>query len=224
LHPSAGPTPGNRDFSTYYDSRLGNSTTRIWNDIDIVPHAWNEKMLSKIPNLYQPEIQANQVVKNFVAGAQLLVLLRNYTQILPATPGLEGTVNPSTPPLCKAPGSSDSTSVVDEELSQALEELEDKILKDPELQQYLSNGVENTSSLNLEQKQSLKQLLSSFDTFMAQAIYQHTSEYAVLLNVKDPYCKMFAETKGELFAPPDASEFETLVLKLLKKQPQLLKE
>ncbi|NEO54423.1 MAG: lipase family protein, partial [Okeania sp. SIO3B5] len=37
VYPSAGPTPGNRDFSTYYDSRLGNSTTRIWNDIDIVP-------------------------------------------------------------------------------------------------------------------------------------------------------------------------------------------
>ncbi|NEP78934.1 MAG: lipase family protein [Okeania sp. SIO3B3] len=224
VYPSAGPTPGNRDFSTYYDSRLGNSTTRIWNDIDIVPHAWNEKMLSKIPNLYQPEIQPDSIVFSFVRIAKGLALFRKYTQILPATPGLEGTVNPSTPPLCKAPGSSDSTSVVDEELSQVIEELEDKILKDPELQQYLSNGVENTSSLNLEQKQSLKQLVSSFDTFMAQAIYQHTSEYAVLLNVKDPYCTIVADTQGELFAPPDASEFEALVLRLLKEQPQLLKE
>ncbi|NES64998.1 MAG: lipase family protein [Okeania sp. SIO2D1] len=224
VYPSAGPTPGNQDFSTYYDSELGNSTTRIWNDIDIVPHAWNETMLSEIPSLYQPEIQPGWLVKGFVGIAEGLAEYGNYTQILPGMLGLEGMVNPSTPSLCKTPGSSNSIFLADEELSQVIEELEDKILKDPELQRYLSNGVENSSSLNFEQKQLLKLFVSKFSTFMKQAGYQHTSEYAVLLDVKDPYCTMFAETQGELFAPPDSSEFEALVLRLLKEQPQLLKE
>lgn len=82
-----------------------------------------------------------------------------------------------------------------------IEDLEDKILKDPELQRYLSHDVENTSSLNLEQKQSLKQFVYELLTFMKQARYQHTSEYAVLLNVKKPYCTIVADTRGELFAP-----------------------
>ncbi len=222
VYPSAGPTPGNRDFSTYYDSRLGNSTTRIWNEIDIVPHGWNEKMLSEIPSLYKPEIQPDSAVNLFVSIAQGLAFRGKYTQILPEMPGLEGRVNPSTPPLCKTPSSSNSTSVVDEGLSQVIEDLEDKILKDPELQQYLSNDVNNNPSLDPEQKQSLKQSVVRLNSFMKQAIYQHTSEYALLLNVKDPYCTIVANTQGELFAYPDASKFETFVFKLLKEEPQIL--
>ncbi|GGA38365.1 hypothetical protein CYANOKiyG1_56520 [Okeania sp. KiyG1] len=98
VYPSAGPTPGNKDFSTYYDSQLGNSTTRIWNDIDIVPHGWNEKMLSEIPSLYKPEIKPNLAVLSLVLIAEGLAFRGKYTQILPGTTGLEGTVNPSTPP------------------------------------------------------------------------------------------------------------------------------
>src|SRR5579883_36963 len=37
----AGPTPGNFDFAERYRLRLGNTTTRVWNSLDIVPHAWN---------------------------------------------------------------------------------------------------------------------------------------------------------------------------------------
>jgi len=165
VYPSAGPTPGNQDFSTYYDSQLGNSTTRIWNDIDIVPHAWNETMLSEIPYLYLPEIEPSRAVSSLVEQAKKLADGGNYTQILPETPGLEGTVSlPSDPPLCDETEGSEETT--------------------PE---------------------------SNYKTFMKQAITQHTSEYAVLLNVQDPYCIMFEETKETLFAPPDSSEFEELL-------------
>lgn len=222
VYPLGGPTSGNQDFSTYYDSQLGASTKRIWNDIDIVPHIWNETMLSEIPSLYEPEIKPDLTMRSFVLIAKGLSEGGNYTQILPATPGLKGTVNPSRS-LCQTPSSSISTSAVDEELSRVIEMLEDKILKDPELQGlYLSKDLENTSSLDPERKQSLKRSVFRLTTFIKQAIYQHTSEYAVLLNVKDPYCTIVAETGGKLFALPGASEFATLVFKLLKEQPQIL--
>ena len=220
VYPSAGPTPGNEDFSTYYDSQLENSTTRIWNDLDIVPHAWNETMLSEIPSLYEDEIRPGLAVRVLVFKAKRLAENGNYTQIVPETPALEGIVNSPLSPLCTTQNSSTSTSVVDEELSQVIEGLEDKILKDPELQRlYLSNDIENTSSLTPEGKE----LLKSLSIFMLQALYQHTNEYAALLGVEEPFCTISAVIQGKLFALPDSSKFETLVLKLLKEQAQLLK-
>ena len=42
---SAGPTPGNSDFASYFNSQLGPSTTRFWNTLDVVPHVWNAPTL-----------------------------------------------------------------------------------------------------------------------------------------------------------------------------------
>ncbi|NES87674.1 MAG: lipase family protein, partial [Moorea sp. SIO2B7] len=117
VYPSAGPTAGNLDFSTYYDSRLEASTKRIWNDIDMFPHMWNETMLSEIPSLYEPEIEASKAVEFLVRGAKKLAQGGDYTQIETAMPGLEGTINLSSS-LCPNLSSSTSTFIVDEELSQ----------------------------------------------------------------------------------------------------------
>ncbi len=221
VYPSAGPTPGNQDFSTYYDSQLGNSTKRIWNDLDIVPYAWNRTTLAQIPRLYKPHIQPDLFVEVSVFLAQLAALGKNYTQIISNETELNGEVDEATP-SCNSSFST-STSTVDEELSQVIEELEDQILKDPELRElYLSNDTKNTSSLDPELKQSLEELVREFNTFMKQAIYQHTNEYAELLGAKEPYCIISTQTGGKLFAAPSPSEFETLAFKLLKEQPQIL--
>ena len=45
---TAGATPGDSLFAKYYDSVLQTHTVRIWNNFDIIPHAWNPSNLSLI--------------------------------------------------------------------------------------------------------------------------------------------------------------------------------
>ncbi len=99
--PSAGPTPGNETWRDYYDGRIGKTTDRLWNAIDIVPHAWEISMLNEIPATYQPQIPISDFVKAAVsiAGGNSTVFATlsgsGARQIRPAVPGLPGKVNPS---------------------------------------------------------------------------------------------------------------------------------
>jgi hypothetical protein len=95
--PSAGPTPGNQDFATYYqNSPLGNSTTRIHNSLDVVPHAWATSDLAEIPTLYQPDIEPDILIRVFTHIASQGSKMGNYTQ-LTATPPLIGVFTPQKP-------------------------------------------------------------------------------------------------------------------------------
>jgi hypothetical protein len=91
---SAGPTPGNADFVTYYNSQLGAATTRYWNAIDVVPHVWQATDIAAIPDLYAPGIPPDVLVQALAATARGISLIGGYTQIEPV-PGLPGTVNPT---------------------------------------------------------------------------------------------------------------------------------
>jgi hypothetical protein len=91
---SAGPTPGNGDFATYFNSQLGTTTTRIWNDIDVVPHVWQASDIAAIPDLYTPDITPDLLVHALADAAGAISALGGYTQIVPVT-GLGGTVNTS---------------------------------------------------------------------------------------------------------------------------------
>ncbi len=91
---SAGPTPGNADFVTYYNSQLGATTTRYWNAIDVVPHVWQASDIAAIPDLYAPGIPPDVLVQALAAAARAISLIGGYTQIEPVA-GLPGTVNSS---------------------------------------------------------------------------------------------------------------------------------
>jgi len=110
--PSAGPTPGNADFATLYNSSaVGAKTTRIHNSIDVIPHAWNADDLGEIPDLYEPTLNPGILVRMGVALASFLSRSGNYTQIItvgPANQVLAGTVDQS---LIK-PDASDFTNFV----------------------------------------------------------------------------------------------------------------
>jgi Lipase (class 3) len=93
--PSAGPTPGNQDFATYYDSQLGGGTTRIHNSLDVVPHAWSQSDLAAIPDLFLPEIKPDFLVSVLVDTAISISKKGDYAQILPSAPALPGIVNQS---------------------------------------------------------------------------------------------------------------------------------
>lgn len=48
----AGPTPGDAAFAAYFNSQFPAGMSRIWNGLDIVPHAWDVAHLQEIPTLY----------------------------------------------------------------------------------------------------------------------------------------------------------------------------
>ena len=53
-YPSAGATPGNGHFAKYYEKTMGaDNFHSIINAHDMVPHAWEPKMLKMIPGLYK---------------------------------------------------------------------------------------------------------------------------------------------------------------------------
>jgi hypothetical protein len=98
--PSAGPTPGNQDFATYYSaSPLGSRTTRIHNTLDIVPHAWADDDLEQIQDLYQPTIPRNPLSEAITVLGREISSGRAYAQIIPDAIPLVGVMHSREKPL-----------------------------------------------------------------------------------------------------------------------------
>lgn len=93
--PSAGPTPGNADFATYYDDNLASTTDRIWNVKDVVPHAWEVSMLLEIPNLYNPPLDPPLWFTAFIGWIVYRTEAGNYKQLVGQGNTLPGAYNPS---------------------------------------------------------------------------------------------------------------------------------
>lgn len=85
--PTAGQTSGDQVFAEYYGKKLGHATKRVWNEIDVVPNAFNSKSLTQVPTLYEPEIHAPLVLQMIVESIRRNVRDQNYLNILPETPG-----------------------------------------------------------------------------------------------------------------------------------------
>ncbi|HYH06029.1 MAG TPA: hypothetical protein VEK11_03115 [Thermoanaerobaculia bacterium] len=47
----AGPTPGDAAFAAYFSSKFPN-LQRVWNALDVVPHAWDTTHMEELPALY----------------------------------------------------------------------------------------------------------------------------------------------------------------------------
>lgn len=84
---TASQVPGDEDFSTYYGERLSNSTCRVWNSMDIVPHAFENGMLAKIPTLFEPQIPSQPRIEKFIANLQRETEGNYYQHILPEVEG-----------------------------------------------------------------------------------------------------------------------------------------
>lgn len=79
---TAGQTPGDAGFSTYYDGRLSEATSRKWNAMDIVPHAFSTNLLAEIPDLYEPELSSDLIGK-LVAWVERQTTANDYKQVMP---------------------------------------------------------------------------------------------------------------------------------------------
>jgi hypothetical protein len=77
----AGPTAGNGSWANYFHEQLGDNAHRIWNALDVVPHAWQVSGLKQIPDLYKPWIDPPFWVKPLIDIAIRLVTDEGYTQI-----------------------------------------------------------------------------------------------------------------------------------------------
>lgn len=62
----AGPSPGNTDFASYIDHRLGENMHRIFNPLDVVTHAWDVADLVELKALYTPDISRDALWDNAV--------------------------------------------------------------------------------------------------------------------------------------------------------------
>lgn len=81
----AGATPGNRAFSKYYERELGTVSERIYNELDIVPHAWAQKTLAQLPSLYaEAGIHPNLVERGLIS--LIRAMSHGYAQLPGAKP------------------------------------------------------------------------------------------------------------------------------------------
>jgi hypothetical protein len=138
VYPTAGPTPGNADFGTFFSSvfaPIGTGTYQVWNQnvwnsIDVVPHAWNIAMLNEIATLYPASWKTPPLeLTGYVDGAK--------------TRSNEGAATMKWSPY----------------------------------EQWANQSLEGTYNSSYR--------VSDTKSFEAQAGYQHTIAYDVLLNVQD---------------------------------------
>jgi Lipase (class 3) len=93
----AGPTAGNAEFARRSDSLLGSRCHRTWNRLDIVPYAWGLTDLTKVPDLYLPDIGRVGLVADLVDAIQQQVRPLSYTQIGGVVHELNGKLAPEKP-------------------------------------------------------------------------------------------------------------------------------
>jgi triacylglycerol lipase len=86
----AGPSPGNADFANYYNSKLKETTRRVWNRLDVVPHGWTKAALARLPELYAPHIAPDIVMRLILRLTLWLSERGNYEHVLAESIALEG--------------------------------------------------------------------------------------------------------------------------------------
>ncbi len=200
--PSAGPTPGNVTWRNYYDERLGYVTNRLWNAIDVVPHAWQISMLEQVPGLYEPTIEPTFVIRALV-GLAIANSLRagDLQQIRPDVPGLPGEVNPditiSVRNMLVLLETMIANNIIDKlakdlpaDVLAALKSVVDELIRHLNGQADLEAKVDVSSMLSMahahtETEPLLEELarnsIIDFLNFLFQMAYQHTTAYSELL-------------------------------------------
>lgn len=205
VEPSAGPTPGDGNWATYYGDEIGKATTRLWNQIDIVPHAWQLNMLDEIPTLYEPFIPKSKFISAAVELAKInSEIAGDMKQIRPDVQGLPGKVDPDIiyslaeiVELLEALAANDLIDRIGKILKlkdweiTAVKKIVDTLIKH---HKSLPETVKSVTLKELEAQHlkfttniqdSLKEDFSNFLKFLYQAVHQHTSAYAGLVGTTE---------------------------------------
>jgi hypothetical protein len=164
--PTAGPTPGDEGFASYYEKQIAANNIYYLsqhNALDIVPHAWEKGDLEKIPTIYEEYIKqpsdanpaetltgtlATVAALNALSSKNILgVPVNRYKQISPSTT-LQGSFN----------------TTIDDKISKTLKYI--RLVLPLALGKYAA-------------------YLRNLVRFAAQAGAQHVTEYYSLLNIED---------------------------------------
>ncbi|MDV3348258.1 lipase [Leptothoe sp. LEGE 181152] len=156
--PTAGQTPGDINFSQYYDSKLLATTTKIWNLLDIVPHAFNTERLGEIPDLYEPDLSSTDGIKSLVCQLQQVTESLNYLNVAPDAEGFPSQV-------VDLADFTDKYKPIVEAIEETIETL----------RQAGTAFGDNESNGNVEE----------FIKFIIQALIQHTAVYTNKFDVGD---------------------------------------
>ena len=91
----AGPTPGDSGWVAHFDSTFRNSgAVRVWNENDVVPHAWNKRLMNELPRLY-PDAPPTDVERVAIDAAIIAADLHDYQQVLRGGTPFKGTLYPN---------------------------------------------------------------------------------------------------------------------------------
>ncbi|NET43188.1 hypothetical protein [Okeania sp. SIO2B3] len=85
--PIAGFTPGNKSFAEHYDQNLGKVTDRVWSQVDLIPHWWEQKLLDEAKTMYEPYLRPNLLIDLLIDFFKFLSKDGNYQQICSDIPG-----------------------------------------------------------------------------------------------------------------------------------------
>ncbi|WP_118953201.1 lipase family protein [Taibaiella helva] len=157
--PTAGPTPGDADFATYFQDNIGSNYTSRYNTIDVVPQAWMYSSMENIPAIY-PEITAPEGQAPYYTTMGLLTLLANLRTI----------------------DTSDFyTRIKYQQITpwNAMTGTFDKDTNDKADTEAALIGIYATGALAQYQP-----YFKAFYQFLMQMAYQHTTAYDILLNIQ----------------------------------------
>lgn len=77
----AAPTAGNQEFVNYLEQVLGNNCALYANQLDLTIHAWVKDDLHLLPNIYEPLIHSDPLIKGMCAFLEKVVSRDQYTQL-----------------------------------------------------------------------------------------------------------------------------------------------
>lgn len=90
----AGPTPGDSGWVAHFDAAfLRSGAARVWNENDIVPHAWNKRLMNELPTLY-PGTPPTGVAKVALDAAIRNADKHDYQQVLGGGTSFTGKLSP----------------------------------------------------------------------------------------------------------------------------------
>lgn len=163
VFPTAGPTPGDSAFASYYDGLIkgGNITySSLYSPFDVVPLAWAESDLETIPSLYDANIKP-------VSGASPADLLPGSLACA-AQINASQSQNPASNPFAQV--SQGRSTISTASFNSVVDFAANLYLK-------------NLTSVLQGSLQSFASSVVNLGRFAAQAVYQHAVAYPSLLNI-----------------------------------------
>lgn len=86
----AGPTPGDATWAAHFTNTFPKGQ-RVWNNLDVVPHAWQVTLMQEIETLYGGLAEPNLIEKGAINAAIEKAMKHDYTQALGNGTPVQGT-------------------------------------------------------------------------------------------------------------------------------------